>query len=70
MRGRFILLGANSRIGMPGELLLRIEQHGLLFATFVRHDNAGARALWATIETVRVRTVSSLLEQASRRVVG
>lgn len=68
--GDFILLGADSRIGMPGELLLRREQHGLLFATFVRHDNAGARALWATIETAHVRTVSSLLEQASRRVVG
>ena len=65
----FVLLGADSRIGMPGELMVRREEHALLFATFVRQDNSIARALWATIETAHVRTVRSLLEQASRRVV-
>jgi hypothetical protein len=64
----FVLLGADSRVGMPAELLLRREEHGLLFATFVRHDNAIARALWASIEATHVRTVRSVLELADRRI--
>ena len=64
----FVLLGAESRIGMPGELLLRRDEHQLLFATFVRQDNWIARALWASVEPAHVRTVRSLLEQASRRI--
>lgn len=63
----FVLLGADSRVGMPGELLLRRQENGLLFATFVRHDNAIARALWSSIEAAHVRTVRSILEMASRR---
>jgi hypothetical protein len=61
------LLGADSRVGMPGELLLRREDNRLLFATFVRYDNPIARALWASIEAAHVRTVRSILELASRR---
>ncbi|MGE2722238.1 hypothetical protein [Mycolicibacterium celeriflavum] len=61
-----VLLGADSRIGMPGELLLRRRDDRLVFATFVRHDNAVARALWASIERSHVQTVRSLLEQACR----
>jgi hypothetical protein len=66
----FVLLGADSRIGMPAELMVRREQRALLFATLVRQDNAIARALWATVEPAHVRTVRAILEQASRRVVG
>ncbi|WP_326546545.1 hypothetical protein QGN32_23495 [Mycolicibacterium sp. ND9-15] len=62
----FVLLGAHSRIGMPGELLLRRQEHRLLFATFVRHDRPIARALWATIEASHVKTVRSLLERVCR----
>lgn len=65
--GDFVLLGADSRIGMPGELLLRRQENGLLFATLVRHDNAVARKLWSSIEAAHVRTVRSILEMASRR---
>ncbi|OBG13143.1 hypothetical protein A5765_00955 [Mycolicibacterium celeriflavum] len=57
----FVLLGAPSRIGMPGELLLRRKEGGLLFQTFVRHDNSIVRALWARIEASHVKTVRSLL---------
>ncbi len=63
----YVVLGVESRIGMPGELLLRRLEHELLFATLVRFDNPIARALWATIETAHVRTVRSILELASRR---
>ncbi len=62
----YVLLGAHSRIGMPGELLLRRRDSGLLFATFVRQDNALARKLWAAIEDSHVQTVRSLLEGACR----
>src|SRR6185312_11545368 len=38
-----VLLGADSRIGMPGELLLKKEDGALLFATFVAQRNLIAR---------------------------
>jgi hypothetical protein len=63
----FVLLGAESRIGMPGELAIRRDEHAVLFSTFVRHDNAAARALWAAVEPTHVRTVTLILGQASRR---
>lgn len=63
----FVLVGAQSRIGMPGELLLRRDEHGLLFATFVRQDTLVARALWVTVEPGHIRTVRAILEDACRR---
>jgi hypothetical protein len=63
----FVLLGADSRIGMPGQLLFKREQRGLLFATFVQHDNNVARAVWAATEPVHVPTVRRVLEHAYRR---
>lgn len=66
----FVLLGADSRIGMAGELLFERQQHALLFATFVQHDNPVARAVWAGVEPVHVPVVRSLLEHASRRCRG
>lgn len=64
----FVLLGAGSRIGMPGELLFKREDHGLLFATFVQHDNLIARAVWAAVEPAHVRIVRDILKHASRRL--
>nr|WP_090275277.1 hypothetical protein [Mycolicibacterium komanii]CRL68247.1 hypothetical protein CPGR_01026 [Mycolicibacterium komanii] len=61
-----VLLGAHSRIGMPGELLICRRDGGLLFATFVRQDNPIARRLWSTIEESHVQTVRSLLEGVCR----
>jgi hypothetical protein len=56
-----LLLGAESRIGMPGQLLF--ERHGdeLVFATFVEHGNAAARAVWGSVKRVHVTTVRGLL---------
>jgi hypothetical protein len=64
----FVLLGADSHIGMPGELLFKRGRHALLFATFVQHDNHVARAVWAAVEPVHVPTVRHVLEQATRRL--
>ena len=63
-----VLLGADSRIGMPGELLLRKEDGALLFATLVSQRNLMARAVWAITEPVHVRVVRDILSQASRRL--
>jgi hypothetical protein len=63
-----VLLGADSRIGMPGELLLRKEDGALLFATLVSQHNLLARAVWAVTEPVHVRVVREILTQASQRL--
>jgi hypothetical protein len=63
-----VLLGADSRIGMPGELLLRKEDGALLFATMVSHRNLIARGVWAVTEPVHVRVVRDILAQASQRL--
>jgi hypothetical protein len=63
-----VLLGADSRIGMPGELLLKKEDGALLFATFVAQRNLIARAVWTVTEPVHVRVVRDLLGQAGRRL--
>jgi hypothetical protein len=62
-----VLLGARSRIGMPAELAFERRHHSLLFATFVRHDNAIARAVWAATEPVHVPIVRRVLERAATR---
>jgi hypothetical protein len=59
----FVLLGADSRIGMPAELLFQRRQRMLLFATFVQQDNAIARAVWARVDQVHVPVVRRLLER-------
>lgn len=63
-----VLLGARSRIGMPGELLFKRDQGAVLFATFVEQGNPLARLVWSRIESVHVRTVRQLLEQAAARI--
>jgi hypothetical protein len=59
-----LLLGRNSRIGMPGELLFARRRDGLIFATFVHHQTAATRAMWAAVQRTHVRTVTSLLARA------
>jgi hypothetical protein len=63
-----VLLGAESRIGMPGELLLTKADGALLFATFVAQHSLVARAVWAVTERVHVRVVRDILAQASLRL--
>jgi hypothetical protein len=59
-----VLLGAGSRIGMPAELLLERRDPGtLLFATFIAHENAGARALWAPVAAGHQVVVRQILER-------
>jgi hypothetical protein len=62
----YVLLGAESRIGMPAELLLKRNRRSLLFATFVQQDNAIASAAWTGIEPVHKRVVPELLARFIR----
>jgi hypothetical protein len=63
----FVLLAADGRLGLDGELLFRRETRGLLFATFVQHGNPAARRAWAGITPTHERVVRSLLTDAARR---
>jgi hypothetical protein len=62
-----VLLGRDSRVGMPAELLFALRPEGLLFATFVHHGTVATRATWAAVEPTHVRIVLTLLEAAGRR---
>ena len=62
-----VLLGCDSRVGMPAQLLLRRDPGALLFSTFVQHDNPAVRAAWAGVVPVHVPTVRRLLAQARER---
>jgi hypothetical protein len=60
-----VLLGADSRVGMPGELLFAVRPEGLLFATFVHFDAAVTRAVWTGVAPTHVRVVRELLDSAA-----
>jgi len=62
----FVLLGADSRIGMPGELLFKRGHDALLFATFVQQQNPIARAMWAAVARRHRQVVPYLIERAAR----
>jgi hypothetical protein len=63
----YVLLVADSWLGLRGRLLLRTEPDGLLFATFVQLSNPAVRALWSAITPHHQHVVSSLLTHAVRR---
>ena len=60
-----VLLAAGSRLGLAAELLLKRRQRTLLFATFVRHENAIARALWPGVIPLHQQVVRHVLGQAA-----
>ena len=61
------LLGATSRLGMQGELLVERRPRELLFATLIQFDNPLARAVWVGVEGPHLRVVRYVLEQARAR---
>jgi hypothetical protein len=62
-----VLLGARSRVGLPAELLFERGDRTLLFATFVRQENAAARAAWAGVIPLHHQVVRRLLEAGRSR---
>jgi hypothetical protein len=63
----YVLLAADSWLGLRGELLFRTEPGGLLFATLIQLNNPAARAVWARITPRHQDVVRSLLSHAARR---
>jgi hypothetical protein len=62
-----LLLGADSSQGMPAELLFKRHDDGVLFATFLQHENPLARARWAGIAARHRQIVRYLLAHAANR---
>jgi hypothetical protein len=60
-----VLLGAESRVGMPGELLFMRQGAALVFATFLHHKTLLTRSVWAGIAPRHRRIVRHLLEHAA-----
>ena len=63
----FVLLAADSWLGLRGQLLFAGEPRGLLFATFIQQNNPLARSVWAGITRQHQHVVESLLVGAGRR---
>jgi hypothetical protein len=63
----FVLLAADSWLGLRGQLLFRSEPRGLLFATFVQQNNPLVRSLWVKITHRHQQVVQSLLVHAAGR---
>jgi hypothetical protein len=64
---KFVLLAADSWLGLRGQLLFRSEPRGLLFATFIQQNNPLVRSLWVKITERHQQVVQSLLIHAARR---
>jgi Protein of unknown function (DUF2867) len=61
----FVLLGADSPLGLRAQLLCERERHAVLFCTLVEKRNAVGRTIWARVEPVHRRVVPRVLRQAS-----
>lgn len=65
-----VLLGAESRIGMPGELLVAVRGDDLVFATMLSHRTPTTRPVWAAVEAAHVAKVRQLLTRAAESTAG
>jgi alpha-N-arabinofuranosidase len=63
----FVLLRANSWLGMKAELLFCVQPRGVLFATLIQQKHALARGLWRKVAPTHQAVVRSLLLNAARR---
>ena len=61
------LLGADSRVGMPAEVLFERRGRSLFLATFVRHGNPLTRLFWKPFSVQHRQVVRHLLGQAAAR---
>jgi len=62
-----VLLGADSRLGLAGELLFRREPRSFLFCTFVHQENQLGHATWIGVEAAHIGVVRRMLNQAIER---
>jgi hypothetical protein len=57
-----------SHLGLTGELVTRVDDNGIVFATFAQLDTPLARSAWARVLPTHLRIVRSLLQDAVERV--
>ena len=62
-----IVLAAQSRVGMPAELVLARDGEDWVFATLIEHDNAAVARLWRGIAGAHRQIVRHLLRAAAQR---
>ncbi|MFB9908997.1 hypothetical protein [Allokutzneria oryzae] len=64
-----ILLGADSPIGLRGELLFQRRPHALVFASFIQHDTDDARAMWDGVKEIHPQVMRQLVDAAVSRAL-
>lgn len=62
-----VRLQGNSRLGLAGELVTRVTEDDVTFATFVRLSNPAARLMWAKVLPAHLTIVRSLVQAAAER---
>ena len=63
----YIRLQGDSRIGLTGQLVTRVFDEGVMFATVVQLGNPVARLAWAKVLPAHLAMVRSLVEGAAER---
>ena len=62
-----VRLQGDSLLGLTGQLVTRVTDGGVEFATFAQLDNAVARAMWARVLPTHLQIVERLLREAAAR---
>ncbi|RZT25286.1 hypothetical protein EV589_1018 [Mycobacterium sp. BK558] len=62
-----VRLQGDSLLGLTGQLVTRMTDGGVEFATFAQLDNAVARAMWARVLPTHLQIVERLLREAAAR---
>ena len=60
----FVVLGAQSRTGMPAELLIKREKNSVLIATLIQHRGPLMKRVWSLVEGPHQRIVPALLARS------
>lgn len=63
----YVRLQGDSLLGLTGQLVTRVTDGGVEFATFVQLGNPLARAVWARVLPTHLEVVGSLLRGAAKR---
>jgi hypothetical protein len=62
-----LILGVESRAGMPAELLFKRHGQALLFATLIQHQSLLAKILWPGVAPGHRQVVRRMLQGAAAR---
>ena len=63
----YVLLQGDSLLGLTGQLVTRVTDGGVEFATFAKLAHPVARAMWARVLPSHLEIVERLLREAAER---